>query len=76
MHDDNPGLWVTTKDIQERQRQEAAALAESRADYYVSAPGRDGLQGPMGERQMRQMVGRLLDVGRKPVVLRAVEVYE
>lgn len=61
--------------LHELERRQAAELAEARQDYYVSAPGQQGLQGPLSEREMRLRVDEHLFAGRKPLVLRAVEDY-
>lgn len=54
---------------------DALALANARSDYYVSLPGRNLPEGPMSERQMRDLVNDVVAAGRKPLVLKVVEDY-
>jgi hypothetical protein len=53
----------------------AQERAEAKGDWYVSAPGAQGVQGPMSERQARTLVDDILSYGRKPLLLRVVEDY-
>lgn len=58
----------------ERARQEAAARAEARNDWYLKVVHK--LFGPMSEQEAKDERDRYLAHGRSPKLLRVVEDYE
>lgn len=56
--------------------QDATDLAEARADYWLMVPGAKALRGPVGKREMRELVSEIRNIGHPLTVLKAVEVYE
>ena len=59
----------TSEQVKARKR------ASRRGDWYVSVPGRDGIQGPLSERLMREKADAYLAAGQSPIVLKVVEDY-